>query len=882
IMRLLISGAIYAAAFACAVGASPLFPHGRAVVYPADVPVVANSFIVEFHDNATPRHVRMVRRTPNLSVDHHFSGPFNGMVVTARGPAAPAQLAAIAGVKRVFPNRIRTLSYLPGTQNVTSTYLHEVTGVQRALKELGLDGTGVKIGIIDTGVDYMHPELGACWMTPGCPWQYGQDLVGDSFDYYAPDPIIIPNATPLDCVGHGTHVAGILAARGPLVQGVAPGATFGMYRVFSCPDSRGNMPTTDAIVVQAMEAAYKDGHHIITMSLGGGGWSESPMSAYAAGLAAKGIVVVAGDGNQGMEGLLTTGSPAVGDGVLGVGSVDNWSFSGAGIILSSAQGTFDVPTQQSFQFDMPFAFAGDVPIVTVADSTGSPSACHSIGTSLAGSIALVPRGNCSFTDKVTNAQQAGAVGVLFYNTAGLPMAGVALQKNALIPVAIVTYEDGMRIANATSQGPVVVRTPGNYYTTSPTSLGGKMSVFSSFGPTPELGLSPAVSAPGGNILSTYPLTKGSYMSLSGTSMATPYLAGTAALLKQARPGLSGADIGKLLITSAKPRVDEATGLHTSPYQSGGGLVNVYDAIKSRALANPPLLPINNTQSTLGWCPLAPWLPGGTRWTMRTVTITNTDTQRGLRVSLSHEPGVSRTMFDPNGAYSSAVMAGKPMRSWPTSRDPVPNNTLPQVVPVFGDQYIWPGTSAPFTVVIIAPYGLPEIEHWFYGGFLAFALQWDGEAATSKLTVPYAGYNGDYRKLDVIGAAPLSPPLLLGSDRQPIADVGGLTITAQTNATLAVTLTLPTRVLVATLVGADGKTAGYIGGGYSEYNGRSQSIKPRIEMLVSTTVFLDKALTARVSVPPGAYHLRVDALRPFGDPDKAADYQSWESGAFTLA
>ncbi|KAJ2531808.1 hypothetical protein IWW43_003541 [Coemansia sp. RSA 1935] len=90
-----------------------------------------------------------------------------------------------------------------------------MTGVAQAMQEFGLDGTGVKIGIVDTGVDYNHPELGACWKTEGCPWQFGEDFIGDKYDSSSDNPIIEPNDTPMDCDGHGTHVSGIIGARGP-------------------------------------------------------------------------------------------------------------------------------------------------------------------------------------------------------------------------------------------------------------------------------------------------------------------------------------------------------------------------------------------------------------------------------------------------------------------------------------------------------------------------------------------------------------------------------------------------------------------------------------------------------------------------------------------
>ncbi|KAJ1728361.1 hypothetical protein LPJ61_004074, partial [Coemansia biformis] len=205
-----------------------------------------------------------------------------------------------------------------------------------------------------------------------------------------------------------------------------------------------------------------------------------------------------------------------------------------------------------------------------------------------------------------------------------------------------------------------------------------------------------------------------------------------------------------------------------------------------------------------------------------------------------------------------------------------------ILPAVASQYIRAGKSSLFTVAIIAPYGLPEAEHWFYGGFLSFALQWDGEAATSSQTVPYAGFNGDYSKLDVIGSAPLSSPQFLDESQNPLTDVAGLTITPTRNVTLAVTLALPTRILSATLVDAGGKALGYIGGGYTEYVARSQYTKPYIAMTVARSVYLDKELKLPADAPAGTYRVRVDALRPFGDPGKASDFQSWVSGLFAIA
>ncbi|RKP36638.1 peptidase S8/S53 domain-containing protein, partial [Dimargaris cristalligena] len=98
----------------------------------------------------------------------------------------------------------------------------------------GLTGAGVKIGIIDTGLDYTHPAFGSCFKTSGCRVAYGRDLVGDNYDGVL-NPHRVPDNDPQDtCIGHGTHVSGIMAGKDGVFEGVAPKATLGIYRVFGC------------------------------------------------------------------------------------------------------------------------------------------------------------------------------------------------------------------------------------------------------------------------------------------------------------------------------------------------------------------------------------------------------------------------------------------------------------------------------------------------------------------------------------------------------------------------------------------------------------------------------------------------------------------------
>lgn len=107
------------------------------------------------------------------------------------------------------------------------------TGVRDTHEKLNVWGEGVKVGIIDTGTDYHHPALGGCFGKEGCKVRYGYDVVGD---YYNSTVAPQPDNDPMDCAGHGTHVAGIIAAYDPdsPLRGVAPNVTIGSYRVFGC------------------------------------------------------------------------------------------------------------------------------------------------------------------------------------------------------------------------------------------------------------------------------------------------------------------------------------------------------------------------------------------------------------------------------------------------------------------------------------------------------------------------------------------------------------------------------------------------------------------------------------------------------------------------
>ncbi|KAJ2490989.1 hypothetical protein IWW37_002655 [Coemansia sp. RSA 2050] len=851
----------------------------KVVKYPSYVLVKRGAYIVELESGrtspSTSAYAASFNSIKEVRVSGQFNSLFHGLAVSTSDNITAAQLASVQGVKRIWPVRYHTLPYQMSATNITYPYLHQPTGVSRALRELELSGKGIKIGIVDTGVDYNHPELGNCWKTADCPWQYGTDFIGDRFDWSAPNPIISPNPTPMDCDGHGTHVSGILSGQGPTVYGVAPGATYGMYRVFSCPFN-GNVASSDDIILQGIEAAYQDGHDIISLSLGGGSWPEDPISAACSKLVKKGIVVVAANGNDGLNGLYTAGTPAVGHGVIAVGSVDNWNVTGAVAEFTTPQGKLLALLSTPGSDKYPFIFETDVPVVAPIDINGTTFGCAGYNISLAGKVAVVQRGVCSFTQKAAAVQSAGAVGVIIYNN--VPgIVNPSIGANITIPAVAISQEDAQTIVADISKGPSTVKAPRNLTGTFPASTGGQMSTFSSFGPSPELAIEPILSAPGGNIWSTYPLKLGSYASLSGTSMATPYVSGTVALLKQARPQLSVKDIRSLLANSAKPLQDVTTGKMVHPYWSGAGLVNVYNAIKSRAMISPSELSINETT----WGPVQGFdqlqALGSVRWAQRNVTIANTDSSKGMDVWLDSSVANSLSMYSANGEISDTP------RTWPVSPAKVSSDTLPQIAVADSHLYIAAGQSKNITVLVVAPSGLKESEKWFYGGYLNFTLKWDQELVTSSLIVPYAGYNGDFRAADVLSTPGSGLPALTDSNQVAIADVSKLVVSANSTALLLYRLDVPSRIVSATLVNASGNTVGYLPYGYNEYNSRNppSGDASLSGATISNIVSIDKEAAHFIKVAAGKYHVHLAALRPLGDASNSKDYQTWDSDKFSI-
>ncbi|MCB0913815.1 MAG: S8 family serine peptidase, partial [Propionibacteriaceae bacterium] len=261
-----------------------------------------------------------------------FDTLFNGFSVEV-DTANRAKLLRLKGVKAMYPVQIieRPAVAQAGDSAPDLAFALSLTGADIAQNQLGLSGAGVKVGIIDTGIDIDHPAFGGSG-TPGTtPFPSarviaGYDLVGDNYNAGGTpeQQIPVPDENPDDCGGHGTHVAGIVGADGGGLKGVAPGVTFGAYRVFGCAGS-----SSSDVIVEALERAYADGMQVINQSLGAARqWPQYPTAQASSRLTAKGVVMVASTGNNGPlgsspDGLWAAGAPGTGSKVIATASFDN-------------------------------------------------------------------------------------------------------------------------------------------------------------------------------------------------------------------------------------------------------------------------------------------------------------------------------------------------------------------------------------------------------------------------------------------------------------------------------------------------------------------------------------------------------------------------------
>jgi minor extracellular serine protease Vpr len=476
-------------------------------------------------------------------------------------------------------------------------------------------GGGIKIGDIDTGIDQNHPFFDPSGFSypagfPKCDAADSATHTPDSNCNYVTPKVIVAKVffnkaavAGLDAQAvqdHGTHTAGIAAGvtgktatvSGVSItdlSGVAPGAWLGNYNVF--PGNVVSARSED--ILNAVDAAIADGMDVLNLSLGGSPGKSGPGTAAGVDVLSlgldnavdAGVVVAVAAGNSG-PGAQTVESPGRAPKVITAGASTNQHFigepftypSGGGTTIGAAVGQFPaLPTNTYTFFD-----------------TNSTS-CTSVSSSASGKLAIVNRGSCTFSTKVRNAIAAGAVGVLVINNvAGDP---IAMAMDGLggdnLPAVMIGLSEGaaLRTSGATTAAATDVLQ--EFVTTNADILAG----FSSQGPTtPDLLIKPDATSVGVNVLSSITCVgkaitcggEGSWAFFSGTSMATPHLAGSSAVLLQLHPDWS-ADQVKSALANTSDRViqDAKTGMKdVGPTAQGAGRENLTKAAAATIFFEP--------------------------------------------------------------------------------------------------------------------------------------------------------------------------------------------------------------------------------------------------------------------------------------------------------
>ncbi len=548
--------------------------------------------------------------------------------LAVRIPEAEAsRLASVPGVRAVYPERVFHLLL---------DHALPIHHVPEAWTQVGLGnaGAGVRIAMIDTGIDIGHPGFqDATFQAPsGFPkadthaylsYTNNKVIVARSYAslFSKPDP----DPSPADHVGHGTATAMAAAGvqnSGPLatISGVAPRAYLGSYKVFGTPGVNDSAP--ESAILKAIDDAVADGMDIINLSLGS---DDAPLPSgdsevlALANAAAAGVVVVAAAGNNGPD-PATVGSPASGASVIAVGASANDRLFAASILVPGVSPFVATPGSASLSAA---PVTGSLTDVATLDSTGLACSALPAG-SLSGAIALIFRGTCPFETKLNDAKAAGAIGGLVYDNVDGESPVTMVMGSANLPSDMISYQDGLALKKMLTTRPVAQRhpllqsrrrfpnfPPPTVRLTLQFALGAlysnpaRLASFSAEGPNVDLAIKPDLVAVGMNMYTAAEkldpngdiYSANGYSVEQGTSFSTPLVSGAAALLKAARPGLTAAQYRSLIVNSADP-ASLIPGTPATVQQAGAGVLNVLAAINATAAAAPVSLSFGSGGGTI--------------------------------------------------------------------------------------------------------------------------------------------------------------------------------------------------------------------------------------------------------------------------------------------
>lgn len=547
----------------------------------------------------------------DAEVRYEYSTVFNGLAVDAAYEDLEA-IQDMPGVKDAYVSQVYQLIE-PVNEVKLMDSVPSIGG--DIAKGSGYTGKGMVVAILDTGLDTSHEAFQNAVNEPkyskndiskiikkkglhagevSVDSVYKNSKIPFEYDYYDSDTNVSGGNS------HGTHVAGIVGANGGEVTGVAPDAQLMIMKIFG-DDGSG---AYDSDIFAALEDAVVLGADAVNMSLGmTAGFSEAAetkMQQVYQRVKSAGISLMCAAGNEysssyksqsGTDLPLASNpdngavaSPSTYDAALSVASMNNVKSTSPYMLVDNIKVRYsDSAEQASKQIA---SLNGSYEYV----DCGVGATTDFTGKSLSGKVALIQRAGeengeiLTFAQKENNAKNAGAKAVIIYDNVEGDLVNMSTDGN--IPAVFISKADGEAMLEAADKR---VSFSKNYLSQFQDAYSGKMSDFSSWGVTPDLKLKPEITAPGGNIYSTLP--GGLYGSMSGTSMASPHMAGAAAVMaqyineqpdgtnlsQQARTALSN----KLLMSTAVPVKNEQN-LPYSPRKQGAGLVQLGRATTAKA------------------------------------------------------------------------------------------------------------------------------------------------------------------------------------------------------------------------------------------------------------------------------------------------------------
>ena len=530
-------------------------------------------------------------------IDHEYTHLFNGVSMKIKGSDVEKLLKS--GVVKTIWNNGKVKLDLPKEDESKQKSASEIDplmsdsvpaiGVDK-LHEEGLTGKGVKVGVIDTGIDYNHPDLTGSYKGERTKDKKYNEVKGWDFVDNDSDPMETTyedwkNSGKPESYGsgtyytsHGTHVSGTIAGTSEnknsefATKGVAPDADLYGYRVLG-PYGSGEFDN----IMAAIEKAYTDGMDVINMSLGTDiNSSINLITTVCNNAMMGGVVTVIANGNAGpMPG--TVGTPGTAPLPISVGASN----------VSIKIDAFDLTTGTNTVKGKLLSRDFKTPIESLSGQEfelvdcGFGDSRDFSGKELTGKVALIQRGNISFDQKLENAKKSGAVAAIIYNNGAGEISYYLGEKNNYIPSIAITKEAGEALKG---ESKVTLLRTGEVGTE-----GDKLADFSSRGPTDTEDIKPDVVAPGVSVMSTMPEYINhkedginydlAYSRLSGTSMASPHVAGAAALIvqdgRENNKDYNTFDVKTKLMNTA-----ENLSTQYAVNEMGAGRINVYEAVHS--------------------------------------------------------------------------------------------------------------------------------------------------------------------------------------------------------------------------------------------------------------------------------------------------------------